>query len=105
MIVYSVFLFIFAAMLIAVGAFVMTGRYDLMYDYYISGTNDLRGYTKAHGIAMMCMSVPLIACGVLQLLQPAYLLTFIGIGILVLGIIGGYVAFYQIQKRYNGGMF
>ncbi len=105
MFVYSVFLFLFAAMLIAVGTFVMTGRYDLMYDYYISATNDLKGYTRAHGIAMMCMSLPLIACGVLFLLKPALVLSLVGLGILLLGIVGGYIAFYQIQKKYNGGMF
>ena len=105
MIVYSVFLFLFSVMLISVGICVMLGRYDMMYDYYISHTNDLKGYTRAHGIAMICMSLPLIACGVLFLLKPAMLLSLIGLGILVLGIVGGYVAFYQIQKKYNGGMF
>jgi hypothetical protein len=54
---------------------------------------------------MIGMSLPLIACGVLFLLKPAMLLSLIGLGILVLGIIGGYIAFYQIQKKYNGGMF
>lgn len=105
MFVYSVFLFLFSAMLIAVGAFVMTGRYDMMYDYYISATNNLKGYTRAHGLAMIGMSLPLIACGVLFLLKPAMVLSLVGLGILVLGIIGGYIVFYQIQKKYNGGMF
>ena len=105
MIVYAVLLFTFSALLISAGALICSGKYELMYDFYISAVNDLRGYTKMHGIATMCMSVPLIACGVLMLVQPEIPFALIGLGILVLGIIGGYIAFWQIQKKYNGGMF
>ena len=105
MLVYSVLLFVFSALLITVGAFICSGRYELIYDYYISGVTDLKQYTRAHGIATMCLSIPLIACGVLQLAGPEIPFAFIGMGILVIGIVVAYICFYQIQKKYNGGMF
>lgn len=105
MLFYSVFLFGFSALLIMVGALICSGRYELMYDYYISGVTDLKRYTRAHGIATMCMSLPLIACGVLQLVGPEIPVALIGIGVLVVGIIVSYIFFYRIQEKYNGGMF
>lgn len=105
MIIYSVFLFVLAALFLAVGAAVTTGRYGLVYDYYICNVTDLRAYTRDHGIAMMTVSLPLIACGVLQLLAKQPMWTLIGIGILVVGAIVEFLVFNAIQKKYNGGMF
>ena len=105
MVLYAILMFLFSAVLILSGAIVATGKYENIYDYYICAVNDLKGYAKAHGIAMMCMSLPLIACGICMLVGPEIPTVLIGLGILLVGIIVGYVAFYKIQEKYNGGMF
>jgi len=105
MLFYAICLFVFAALEILTGVLTYLGNTNVIYDYYISSVSDIEGYTKAQGIATACMAVPAIACGVLFLVGPELLCSLIGIGIAILGIIGGYIAFYKIQERYNGGMF
>lgn len=105
MLFYAVCLFVFAALELLTGALTYLGNVNVVYDYYISSVTDVEGYTKALGIATACMAVPAIACGVLFLVEPALVCSLVGIGIAILGIIGGYVAFYKIQERFNGGMF
>ena len=105
MLFYAVCLFVFAALELLTGALTYLGNVNVVYDYYISSVTDVEGYTKALGIATAAMAVPAIACGVLFLVEPALVCSLVGIGIAILGIIGGYVAFYKIQERFNGGMF
>jgi hypothetical protein len=105
MLFYAVCLFVFAALEILTGVLTYLGDINVVYDYYIGSVRDVRGYTKALGIATACMAAPAIACGVLFLVKPVLLCSLIGIGIALLGIIGGYVAFYKIQEHFNGGMF
>ena len=105
MILYAVCLFVFAALEILTGALTYLGNINVVYDYYISSVRDLSGYTKALGIATACMAAPAIACGVLFLVKPVLVCSLVGIGIAILGIVGGFVAFYKIQQRFNGGMF
>jgi len=105
MLFYAICLFVFAALEILTGTLTYLGNTNVIYDYYINSVSDLDGYTKAMGIATACMAAPAIACGVLFLVEPALVCSLVGIGIALLGIIGGFVAFYKIQERFNGGMF
>lgn len=105
MIVFSVLLFTVSALMIVAGAFICSGKYEALFDFYLGGATDIKAYSKAYGIAMMCMSIPCIACGVLQLLTPEIPFVIIAIAILVVGFAVGYVFFNRIQKKYNGGMF
>ena len=105
MILYAVLLFVFSLLLILAGVMTCGGSYDLIYDYSINGVNDLKRYTKANGIAMICLSLPLIACGVLFWVQPEIPFALIGLGVLVVGIVVAYIFFHRIQTKYNGGMF
>ncbi len=105
MALYAICLFVFAALEIMTGILTYLGKYEVIYDYYISGVNDLQGYAKAQGIATMCMAAPAVICGVLFLVRPVVLCSLIGIGVAVLGVIGGFIAFNKIQNKFNGGMF
>ena len=105
MVLYAVCLFVCAALQVLTGVLTYMGRHDLVYDYYISGVNDLQGYTKAMGFITMALAAPSLICGVLFLLEPVVLLAVIGVVVLIGGIVGGYVASNNVQKKYNGGMF
>ena len=105
MILYAVCLFVFAAIELLTGALTYLGNIDVVYDYYISSVRDVKGYTKALGIATACMAAPAIICGVLFLVKPVIVCSLVGIGIAILGAVGGFVAFYKIQQRFNGCMF
>lgn len=105
MIVFSVLLFTFSVLMILVGAFVCNGKFEVLYDFYLGAATDIKEYSKSYGIAMMCMSIPCIACGVLQLIKPEIPFVIIALCILVIGLAVGYVFFDRIQKKYNGGMF
>ncbi len=105
MIVYSLLLFTFAALLIYTGVLTMLGKYEMIYDFYICRVTDLRTYCRRLGLATALLSLPLIACGVLMLIKPEIPLALIGLGVLLLGIIGFYIWFFLIQKKYQGGMF
>ena len=67
MILYAVLMFVFAALLLLAGIMTCLGGYDLIYDYALNRVTDLRRYAKANGIALICLCLPLIACGVLML--------------------------------------
>ena len=105
MILYAVLMFVFAALLLLTGIMTCLGGYDLIYDYALNRVTDLRRYAKANGIALICLCLPLIACGVLMLVQPEIPLALIGLGILVVGIVVDYIFCHRIQTKYNGGMF
>lgn len=105
MLLYAICLFVFAALEIMTGVLTYHGKYEVVYDYYISKVNDLQAYTKAQGIATMTMAAPALIAGVLFLLKPTLVCGLIGIAVVLLGIIGGFIAFDKIQKKYNDGMF
>ena len=105
MILYAVLNFVFAAVLLVTGAIVALGDYEAIYDFYLWRVTDLKGYAKKHGLAMMGMGLPFIACGVLMLVKPEMPMALIGLGVLLLGFLIGFAVFNKIQKKYNGGMF
>lgn len=105
MLFYAICLFLFAALEIVTGIMTCCQNYEVIYDYYISQVNDLKAYSKAQGIATICMAIPSAACGVLFLVQPIVPFALIGIGVALVDIVGGFFIFNAIQNKYNGGMF
>ena len=105
MIVYAICMLVFALLEVVTGIMIYRGDYGVIYDYYISEVNDLKGYTKAVGIATVCLAVPSLACGVLLLFPSPMPFALIGAGVAVVGGLIGYAVFYAIQSKYNGGMF
>ncbi len=104
MIVYSILLLFFSAIMIAVGIMTLCGRYDLIYDFYIARVKDLKGYTRAQGIVMLCQAAAFLLCGIFLLL-PSPVFDWIAIGLFVCDLIAAFIVSDRIQKKYNGGMF
>jgi len=106
MVVYSVMLFILAALTIAVETVSLLGggRAPTAFEppIEVSPDFDLNGYNLAQNIVRLCMSAPLIICGVLLLIQPAIPVALIGIAVLILGVIGGFVAHCLVLKHFKG---
>ncbi len=104
MFVYSMLSLLFSAIMIAVGIMTLCGGYDLIYDFHIARVTDLKGYTRAQGIVMLCQAAVLLICGIFLLL-PAPVFVWIAIGLFVCDLIVAFIVSDCIQKKYNGGMF
>lgn len=101
MIVYAVIMFVMAAIVIAVGGIVYSGKTELIHDYHLARVKDKKAYGRAMGKALALIGIPLIITGVIALFTASALPTLV----LIAGLILFLIPLFIVQKKYNGGAF
>lgn len=101
MVIYAAILFAGAAPLLLCGFLVYRGTTGLIHSYHQTRVKDKAGYAKAIAKALMGMSIPLVAAGIIGLFDAGILPTLV----LLLGLTVAFIFLVRVQKRYNGGVF
>ena len=100
MVIYSVILFLVAALVGGMGIAIYRGKTDLIHDYHQTKVTDKTAYGKAFGKAMLVLAAALLTSGIIGLLSdPAF-----AVAVLVVGLSVGIACIVAVQKKYNQGV-
>ena len=103
MLIYTVLMFLMAALFVAMGVMIFRGRTDLIHDYHQKKVKDKAAYCKDMGKVLLMFSAGMVVSGAVAMLGEAMALTATLILLLSVGI--GLVLLCLVQKKHNGGIF
>ena len=102
MLVYSIIMFLVAALFTVLGIAIYKGKTDLSHDYHLTKVTDKSAYGKAFGKAMLVIAIIMLLSGIIGLFEN---LTILAVAILIIGLVIGIGFIVVVQKKYNKGVF
>lgn len=101
MFTFSIILFLTSVLLIIIGVSIYKGNIELIHSYHQENVTDKVGYGKAMGKALIILSLPLIASGIIAIFTESVIPTVV----LIVGMVIGFIPIIKAQNKYNGGIF
>ena len=105
MLVYSIVMFLMAALFLGLGVAVYKGRTDLIHDYHQTKVTDKSAYGRAFGKALFVCALGPLASGVTGLFAASRPLEVIAVAALIIGLCAGFGCIIAAQRKYNRGVF
>ena len=102
MLVYSIIMFLVAALFTVLGIAIYKGKTDLIHDYHQTKVTDKSAYGKAFGKAMLLIAAVMLFSGIIGLFKNMHMLA---VAILIIGLVVGIGCIVAVQKKYNKGVF
>ena len=102
MLVYSIIMFLVAALFTVLGIEIYKGKTDLIHDYHQTKVTDKSAYGKAFGKAMLLIAAVMLLSGIIGLFEN---LVMLAVGMLMIGLVIGIGCIVAVQKKYNKGVF
>ena len=102
MLVYSISMFLVAALFTVLGIAIYKGKTDLIHDYHQTKVTDKSAYGKAFGKAMLLIATVMLLSGIIGLFEK---LLILAVAILIIGFVLGIGCIVAVQKKYNKGVF
>ena len=102
---YSIIMFLAAALFTGLGIAIYFGKTNLIHDYHQTNVTDKAAYGKSFGKAMFIISTALFLSGIVSLFGSSEKNTLIAVFVLIVGLIIGFICIFFVQKKYNNGIF
>ena len=106
MLVYSIIMFLVAALFTVFGISIYKGKTDLIHDYHQTKVTDKSAYGKAFGKAfgkaMLVIATVVLLSGIIGLFEN---LLILAVAILIIGLVIGIGCIVAVQRKYNKGVF
>ena len=102
MLLYSVIMFLAAALFAVLGIAIYKGKTDLIHDYHQTKVKDKSAYGKAFGKAVLVIATVMLLSGLMGLFENFGLLAVV---ILIIGLVIGIGCIVAVQRKYNKGVF
>ena len=102
MFVYSISMFLVAALFTVLGIAIYNGKTDLIHDYHQTNVTDKSAYGKAFGKAMLVIATVMLLSGIIGLFEN---LAILAVAVLIIGLGIGAGCIVAVQKKYNNGVF
>ena len=102
MLLYSIIMFLVAALFTVLGIAIYKGKTDLIHDYHQIKVTDKSAYGKAFGKAMLVIATVMLLSGIIGLFENLHILA---VAILIIGLVIGLGCIVAVQKKYNKGVF
>ena len=102
MFVYSISMFLVAALFTVLGIAIYNGKTDLIHDYHQTNVTDKSAYGKAFGKAMLVIATVMLLSGIIGLFEN---LAILAVAVLIIGLGFGVGCIVAVQKKYNNGVF
>ena len=102
MLLYSIIMFLVAAIFAGMGIAIYQGKTDLIHDYHQTKVTDKSAYGKAFGKAMLVIATVMLLSGLMGLFENFGLLAVV---ILIIGLVIGISCIVAVQRKYNNGVF
>ena len=103
----AIIMFLVAIYFCIVGIKIFKGKTDLIHDYHQTRVKDKINYGKAMGKAIIGIGIVIFISGLIALVPNLLEETMITIliSVFLVGFIICMIWIYNIQKKYNGGVF
>ncbi len=105
MFVYSMIMFVVAAVLGAVSIAIYKGKTDLIHDYHQTKVTDKAAYGKAFGKALFVVALAPLLSGMIGFLGGSNVVVIFAAAVLITGIATGVGLLVAVQRKYNKGVF
>ena len=105
MILYSIIMFLVAALMGWLGIAIYRGKTDLIHDYHQTKVTDKVAYGKAFGKAMLVIAMAMLSSGIISLFGDSEKIAMISVAVLFIGLAIGIACIIAAQKKYNNGIF
>lgn len=105
MIVYSVIMFVAAAVFAVFAILITKGNASLINCYRKERVKDKATYCKKFGQSLFIMAATMLISGVISLFNDAETVILIALGVLIVGVLIGMARMFHVQKKYGGGIF
>ena len=102
MLLYSIIMFLVAALFTVLGIAIYNGKTDLIHDYHQTKVTDKSAYGKAFGKAMLVIAAVMLLSGIIGLFEN---LLILAVARLMIGLVIGIVCIVAVQRKYNNGLF
>ena len=102
MLLYSIIMFLVAALFTVLGIAIYKGKTDLIHDYHQTKVTNKSAYGKAFGKAMLVIATGMLLSGIIGLFKNLLMLAVV---ILIIGLVVGIGCIVAVQKKYNKGVF
>lgn len=102
MLLYSIIMFLVAALFTVLGIAIYNGKTDLIHDYHQTKVTDKSAYGKAFGKAMLVIAAVMLLSGIIGLFENLLILS---VAILMIGLVIGIGCIVAVQRKYNNGVF
>ena len=102
MLLYSIIMFLVAALFTVLGIAIYNGKTDLIHDYHQTKVTDKSAYGKAFGKAMLVIAAVMLLSGIIGLFEN---LLILAVAILMIGLVIGMACIVAVQRKYNNGLF
>ena len=102
MLLYSMILFLTAAIFAALSVAIYKGKTTLIHDYHQTNVTDHAAYGKAFGKALFVFAATMLLSGILGLWEHLVVLAVVA---LIIGFCIGMGCIVAVQKKYNNGVF
>ena len=102
MLVYSIIMFLVAALFAVLGISIYKGKTNLIHDYHQTKVTDKSAYGKSFGKAMLVIATVMLLSGITGLFES---LTIRAVAILIIGLVIGIGCIVAVQRKYNKGVF
>ena len=102
MLLYSIIMFLVAALFTVLGIAIYKGKTDLIHDYHQTKVTNKSAYGKAFGKAMLLIATVMLLSGIIGLFKN---LLMLAVAILIIGLVVGIGCIVAVQKKYNKGVF
>lgn len=96
MLLYSIILFLVAAIFTGVSIAIYKGKTDLIHDYHQTKVTDKAAYGKAFGKAMFVITAAILLSGIIGLIEN---LELFAVAVLIVGLIIGFACIAAVQKK------
>lgn len=105
MIVYSVIMFVAAAILAVFAILITKGNASLINCYRKERVKDKATYCKKFGQSLFIMAAAMLVSGIISLFSASETVILIAFGVLIAGVLIGMTRMFHVQKKYGGGIF
>lgn len=105
MIVYSVIMFVAAAILAVFAILITKGNASLINCYREERVKDKATYCRKFGQSLFIMAAAMLLSGVTSLLSDTETVILFALGVLISGVLVGVARMFHVQKKYGGGIF
>lgn len=105
MIIYSVFMFVVAAVFVVFGILIFNGHTNLINCYHEERVKDKPLYCRKFAHSLYLFAAALTCSGIVGLFGETDSIALSSVAILIVGIIIGFVRLFSVQKKFGGGIF
>jgi len=102
MLLYSIIMFLVAALFTVLGVAIYKGKTGLIHDYHQTKVTDKSSYGKAFGKAILVIAIVMLLSGIIGLFES---LAMLSVAILMIGLVIGIGCIVAVQRKYNNGLF